>query len=48
MIDFTNKTLIKLKPMELKEGEETISTLLIPDEKVTFAFVSMRDKLLFL
>ena len=47
MIDFTNKTLIKLKPMELKEGEETISTLLIPDEKVTFAFVSMRDKLIF-
>lgn len=47
MIDFTNKTLIKLKSMELKEGEETISTLLIPDEKVTFAFVSMRDKLIF-
>ena len=47
MIDFTNKKLNKLKPIELKEGEETISTLLIPDEKVTFAFVSMRDKLIF-
>lgn len=45
MIDFTNKTLIKLKPMDIKEGEETINTLLIPDEKVTFAFISMRDKL---
>lgn len=45
MIDFTNKTLIKLKPMDIKEGEETINTLLISDEKVTFAFISMRDKL---
>lgn len=45
MIDFTNKTLIKLKPMDIKEGEETINTLLIPDEKVIFAFISMRDKL---
>lgn len=47
MIDFTNKTLIKLKPISTKEGEEIISTLLTDDEKIQFAFSSMRDKLVF-
>ena len=47
MIDFTNKSLIKLKPISTKEGEDVSKTLLIPNENVTFAFSSMRDKLVF-
>ena len=47
MIDFTNKSIIKLKPMENSEGENEVKDILIPDETVTFAFVSMRDKLIF-
>ena len=47
MIDFTNKTIIKLKPVDVKNGEEIIKTMLIPAEEVMFAFSSMRDKLVF-
>lgn len=47
MIDFTKKSLIKLKPISTKEGEDVSKTLLIPNENVTFAFSSMRDKLVF-
>lgn len=47
MIDFTNKTLIKLKPTEIKEGERTVNNILIPNEEVAFSFSSMRDKLVF-
>ncbi len=47
MIDFTNKSIIKLKPMENSEGENEVKDILIPDETITFAFVSMRDKLIF-
>ena len=47
MIDFTNKTLIKLKPTDLKDGMSTVSNLLIPNEEIGFAFSSMRDKLVF-
>ncbi len=47
MIDFTNKTLIKLSPISTTEGEKILSSILIPNERVTFAFSSMRDKLIF-
>ena len=47
MIDFTNKSIIKLKPMSTAEAESEVKDILIPDETITFAFVSMRDKLVF-
>ena len=47
MIDFTNKTLIKLKPSDLKDGIKSVSNILINNEEVTFSFSSMRDKLIF-
>ena len=47
MIDFTNKSIIKLKPMDINEGSKVIKKLIIPDENVVFAFTSMRDKLIF-
>ena len=47
MIDFTNKSLIKLKEIDNKEGEKVVEKLLIPDEHVIFSFSSMRDKLIF-
>lgn len=47
MIDFTNKTLIKLKPTNIKDGQTAVANILIDNEEVKFAFVSMRDKLVF-
>lgn len=47
MIDFTNKAIIKLRPIGNDEGEKTVSDLLILDESVMFTFSSMRDKLIF-
>ena len=47
MIDFTNKTLIKLKPSDLKDGIKSVCNILINNEEVTFSFSSMRDKLIF-
>ena len=47
MIDFTNKSIIKLKPMNNSEGEAEVKDILVPNETITFAFVSMRDKLIF-
>lgn len=47
MIDFTNKSLIKLKEMDNKEGQKVVEKLLIPDENIVFSFSSMRDKLIF-
>lgn len=47
MIDFTNKSLIKLKEIDIKEGTKIVEKLLIPGEIVSFAFSSMRDKLIF-
>lgn len=47
MIDFTNKSIIKLKPIDLEEGKKVVESLLIPDENVMNAFTSMRDKLVF-
>ena len=47
MIDFTNKSIIKLKPINVEEGKKLVNDLLIDDENVYFAFSSMRDKLVF-
>ena len=47
MIDFTNKSIIKLKPINVEEGKKLVNDLLIEDENVYFAFSSMRDKLVF-
>lgn len=47
MIDFTNKSIIKLKSSSINDGQATIASLLIPNEEVKFAFTSMRDKLIF-
>ena len=47
MIDFTNKSIIKLKPINADEGQKLVNDLLIEDENVYFAFSSMRDKLVF-
>lgn len=47
MIDFTNKSLIKLKEMDNKDGQKVVEKLLIPNECVVFSFSSMRDKLIF-
>lgn len=47
MIDFTNKNLIKLKSYDLRDGEKVVQHIIIPNEKVIYAFSSMRDKLIF-
>ena len=47
MIDFTNKSIVKLKPMDINEGKKVIDSILIPDENIAFAFNSMRDSLVF-
>lgn len=47
MIDFTNKSLIKLKPMSNDDGKKVLKELLVQDEDVCFSFTSMRDKLIF-
>ena len=47
MIDFTNKTLVKLKQTKNDEGQKALNNLLINGENVEFSFVSMRDKLIF-
>lgn len=47
MIDFNNKSLIKLKQFSNAEGTNMVAELLAPNEEVGFAFSSMRDKLIF-
>lgn len=47
MIDFTNKSIIKLKASSVSDGQKVVSALLTQDEEVKFAFTSMRDKLIF-
>lgn len=47
MIDFTNKTLIKLKPTDVTKETSNVTNILISDEEVLFSFSSMRDKLFF-
>jgi len=47
MIDFKNKSFIKLKAIDKEEGEKVVKDLLIDKECVISAFSSMRDKLIF-
>lgn len=47
MIDFTNKTIVKLKQTDIEEGKKAVANMLIKDEEIKFAFISMRDKLVF-
>lgn len=47
MVDFKNKSLIKLKAIDKKDGEKVVKDLLIEKESVIAAFSSMRDKLVF-
>lgn len=47
MIDFNNKSIIKLKPIKIEEGEKIVREILIKNEIITAAFTSMRDKLIF-
>ena len=47
MIDFTNKSLIKLKAINNNDGKDAVKDILISEEEVVFSFTSMRDKLIF-
>lgn len=47
MVDFNNKAIFKLKGTSIKKGEDTVKELLIENENVISAFVSMRDSLVF-
>ncbi len=45
MIDFKNKSFVKMKPYD--DYAEKVENLLLPDEKVVRAFKSMRDGVVF-
>lgn len=47
MIDFNNKSLIKLSPYSNEKANNLIANLLAPGENVGFSFSSIRDKLIF-
>lgn len=47
MIDFTNGTLFKLKPVDVSEGRSAVSALLVDGESVTAAFRGGRDMIVF-
>jgi len=47
MVDFKNKSFVKLKAIDKKDGEAVVKDLLIEKESVIAAFSSMRDKLVF-
>lgn len=47
MVDFTNKTLIKLKAVDNEVGKEVVKDIILPSENIISAFSSMRDKLVF-
>ncbi len=47
MVDFTNKTLIKLKAVDNEVGKEVVKDIILPSENIISAFSSMRDKLIF-
>lgn len=47
MVDFTNKTLIKLKGIDNETGREVVKDIILSNENVLAAFSSMRDKLIF-
>lgn len=47
MIDFKNKSVIKLKAVSIDDGHKFVDDLLIDNEYIIAAFSSMRDKLVF-
>jgi len=47
MVDFKNKTFVKLSAMSNKEGETIVQDILVKNETIIAAFKSMRDKLVF-
>ena len=47
MVDFKNKSFIKLKEISVKEGLNIVRDIIIDEEYVILAFSSMRDKLIF-
>jgi hypothetical protein len=47
MIDFTNKSLIKLKPEDKSKSYAAVKELLIDGENVIDSYVSMRDRVVF-
>ena len=47
MVDFKNKSIIKLKSIKLEDGEKFVQDIIIHGEFVIAAFASMRDKLIF-
>lgn len=47
MIDFKNKSVIKLKAVSIDDGHKLVDDLLIDNEYIIAAFSSMRDKLVF-
>jgi len=47
MIDFTNKSLVKLKQEDVNKGIEAVKELLIGGETVIDSYVSMRDRVVF-
>lgn len=47
MIDFNNKSLIKLSSYPTEKSNNLVGNLLTPEEEVGFAFSSIRDKLIF-
>lgn len=47
MIDFTNKSIIKLTPVNNSKGQTAVKDLLVKDESIEFTFVSIRDKVIF-
>lgn len=47
MIDFKNKSVIKLKAVSIDDGHKFADDLLIDNEYIIAAFSSMRDKLVF-
>lgn len=47
MVDFKNKTFVKLTSISNQEGEKIVRDILIEKEEVVASFSSMRDKLVF-
>jgi len=47
MIDFNNKSLIKLNGEPVINGENAVKDLLIPNEIVLDSYVSVRDRVVF-
>lgn len=47
MVDFTNKSIIKLKAIDVDDGKKVVKDIILPKEEVISAYSSMRDKLIF-